>query len=401
MPPKRSGARYGSRKRKVRFAGYGRTGVYKRLGKRRGVFRGRKRRTGYRKRPLRKRSNRAKIYKRRKAKSFRTALTKATGIVHNIHRNVISQWVVPLTVQRNVGFTTVFAEPMAQYLYPKLTGNEEQFMYGPMCLADWKEIGNKVGLLDMFSTQTTNIYKMHWLVSYKARYQVLNNNNIPVTYAAIIFKCKKNVPYTSPVDIDFSNSYTNPLNVAGAYLARSGDVATADLEDARNIALHTERVNMEKLPPIYEYWKVIKKQYFTLSPGRMKTHVIKGKQRKYRLIEQYPGPTVQPSPDIAQPRICWWKGTTYILYKAIAAPADFKEAVEPPNRVDKLSTYTTPASIISYQVNYNVIVPDTANDQLRNKTHFLGGSGFGAPASAAEVELMADVDIKKEVIISS
>jgi len=178
---------------------------------------------------------------------------------------------------------------------------------------------------------------------------VLNKNNTTVRYQAIIFKCKKNVPYATPVGSDYTETYTNPLNVAGVYLARAGDVAQADLQDARNVALHTERVHIEKLPPIYEYWKVIKSQYFTLSPGRVKTHYIKSKQRKYRLIDQYPAATVQAAPDIAQPRICWWKGTTWILYKAISLPADLKEAVEPPERVNKLSTYTTPPFIGTFR----------------------------------------------------
>lgn len=388
MPPKRGGTRRvrpGSRKKRVRFYAYGRTGILgqRTMGRRRSTVRGRKRRGGYRKRSAS--TKRRKLYKRRKARSFRTQLTKAQGISTTFTRNIQSQFLIPISQERTIAGIVEQPEPMAHYMYPRDRESTEStaYMYGPLCTEDWNLI--MLQCLPTFAVgANSSLYKIALLIAYQARYQVINQTNVAVHYEAYVFRVKKSVPLTSQVGISYD--YRNPLNVAGNYLTRTQDLGPGDNNNADSIALHTERVHFEKMPPIREYFKLIKKSKFTLQPGKMKTHYIKSKQRKYRIIENYPTVVVLETGIPVQYQ-CWWKGTTFIVYKSLSSPADILSDGET-NYLTKFSTRTTPASLVSYQCNYHVLKPALAEEQLDMVHINLPTIGYRAAVNETAISAM-------------
>jgi len=386
MPPKRN-RRYGVGRRKRLGGGLA-------YGMGRGRYKGSRKRVSFagasRRRIKRRRGGR--ITKRRgtgrrrhsknnmSLATFRRKMLKADGLRYKLTRNIQSEFQVPLAS------VDAIQEPKAQYMWPKDVGTTDQTaaFYTPL---NWNDVDAIVPAV--FGTQwygtgnTSQVWEIKASLSWQARYQVVNLTNVTVNYEVMMFKCKRDIPnFASTTE---GQSFANPLNIAGQYLKQTNDKAGADSGDASNGGLHTERNQLNNIPAWNYWYKQVTKKKFSLAPGKMKTNFIKSKTKPFQLIDWYPQTIVQSAIPIEPPALfCRRKGQTFLLYKMLSAPADVNDSAAPK---DAESTRTTPLSLLSYQVNYTLFVPE-----LYQRTKFLPLTtiGYKAGAAQADIRVMGD-----------
>lgn len=311
----------------------------------------------------------------------------AEGRIITMSRNVQSVF----KVQLSNTYLGSEEEPMATYIYPRENLATETLgaFFGPLNLADWNLIMSQTYGAGTIWGTTDQLYDHRIQIGYKARYQIRNNTGYPGKYEVLVFKWRKDVPNFNQAS--FTYPWDHPLNVAGAYLEKQSDIASNDLENADNKGLHTERIKLENIPPIRQYLKLIKKKYFVLGPGAIKTHILKKKLKTYRLSDAY---NQQLGSIVSQPQPIWtWrKGNILLFYKSISDPSALVAADTNPLTVN--TTRTTPVTLLSYQCNYftrheSAILPDH-----RSRHVTLTTIGYKDNALEADIANIGDDDMK-------
>jgi len=276
-------------------------------------------------------------------------------------------------------------------MWPKNIGATDATasFYTPLNNLDIDDLVPTVFGTQWFGTaRTTQAWDVKATLGWKARYQVVNMTNVTVQYEKLVFKVIKDTPNIASTVAN--QSLQNPLNIAGQYLRQSEDKAAADSGDATNGGLHTERNQLTAIPAWTHWHRLVQKKKFSLAPGKMHTDYITSKQKPFNLIDWFPQTIVQAAIPIEPvPFWCRRKGQHFILYKMLSAPADCNDASAPENAE---STRTTPLSLLSYQVNYNMFIPN-----VLQKTRFLplATLGYKAGIAAADIVVMGDIDVQE------
>lgn len=398
MPPKRrrssvSGYRYPSRKRARRTYRQSRPTARARFAFARGG-----RRSSYRRRvqPVRcrgvvRRGRKRSVRRRRgPSRQFKMNLLKAEGQLYKFSRNVQSEFQVPFTLAAAGGGTN--AEPMAQYMWPRTNSASEQLVpLGFMTPEDAVDIATMVPLVygtTWYSSVVDEVFRTGWNIAYKARYQCTNMSNTETRYEVLVFRQVRDAPNTTASA--FAASLINPLNVVGSQLKGGLDRTGVDFADARNTALHTERILLENQPSWRHYHKLLSKKKFVLGPGKTKTHYIGRKTRFVKMLEYFPDTIIgQP----AAPTMLMYRrrGDKFLMYKALSSPADVNDTVI---GLAAETTRTIPVSLLSYQCNYFIHKPNVrpASAYITLPTH-----GIKAVVGAADIVVMADDNVQEVV----
>jgi len=322
------------------------------------------------------------------ATSFKRKLLRAEGQQYKASRNIECQFKVPL---QNWGSTIgAEAEPTAQYVWPRTPDADEAAIDSYRHPFDqWDQfdlLTNVFGATWWNTVFDTSLYSTSFLMSYIARYQIMNGTNIPVRFQALTFKVKKNVPWSSTANGTLNLS--NPMNIAGEYLYRSRDTVNTDQGGAKNKALHTERVQIERIPTWNHWFRLVRKKHFSLDPGASHSVVVKRRQRNLRMIDVMPNATSFTA--VPAPAFCFMEGDVFVMFKMLSDIADVNDATTDP--LTALSTRTTPLCLLSYQVNYFIarpaVMPKTSYQALQS-------SGFKEDVTEATIGVMADDDIKE------
>jgi len=235
----------------------------------------------------------ASRHKSAKRSNFERQLLLAEGQVYKFTRNVQSEFEVPWLTIANL-------EPMAQYLYPKTLGAEAYSTYfTPWFNADIQDIMPLVYGTSWYNTLSSEVFDTSLLVSSQARYQVTNGSNTPVNYEKLVFEVKRDVPSYEYKE-EVGSGTQNPMDMAGLYLASTGDKTTADQLNANNAGLHTERTQIQN-NPLWNHWYTLKERTrFQLAPGQTRTDRLNSKERRWRPLDAFPDILTQTS-TVTQP----------------------------------------------------------------------------------------------------
>lgn len=317
--------------------------------------------------------------------TFKKKMLLAQGIVNKFTRNIQSEFQVPDITAHAV------QEPMAQWMWARQPNADETDVsfYHPASYQDLSTMMPTIlgGVTWYNTTGISEIFDSHFMLAWRAKYQVTNMSNVPVRYVLKVFKVKKNVENISAT-AGSSQSLANPLNMVGQYLRATGDKAAIDSPDAANGGLHTERTRLETIPTWTHWYKTIKTVPFKLEPGVTKTYSLRRKYVTYKTVDLYPtlvdGTGTQPAI-----RSLRRKGDVFVMVKMLSEVAGVNDGVV---GLAATTTRTRPVSILSYSCNYF-----TRRVPVAIKTQFTGlpSYGFAPTVLDANRVVMADEDIKE------
>lgn len=278
-------------------------------------------------------------------------------------------------------------DPAAGGVLPNpITAETNQSFYHPENSIDLNAILRTVFGTNMFTTVVSEVFDAKFTIAYKAAYTVTNLTNIPVRYECLKFRVIRDVPAYG--DGGTNIGLQNPFNMAAHYYYSTQDRNATDI-GVFQTAIHTERNQLTNNPAWYHWYKLVKKDKFTLGPGKMKKHTLSRKAHQMSLLEVYPNIVIAQAnpPYVANARR---RGDTFIVYKMLSDAADANGASG--NIWQDQSTRTTPLSLLAYQCNYTVCRPNT---QVKTLFFPLDTLGYKQVPVAADIVVMADDDIKE------
>jgi len=325
------------------------------------------------------------------ASKFRRKLNAELGDQWLMTRAVQSEFQVPLSLDSTGTGQPI--EPAAQYCWPRSVtagSAEKDEMWYPWCTADVQAFLDNCFTSNQILYQNAILFKNFFTCRYTAEYSVRNQTNFPVRYEILRFRCKRDIYRKTDTN---HRDYTNPFNMASLYLYRLADQSAADSSYADNRALHTNRVKFEQIPTITSVFSC-RKKYRTLQPGQVIHYTIHGK-KTFNVIDLVGDTIVGTAASWAHPQ--WFEGTKWMAFKMLSDSADYTGADgETGNILHNESTRTTPACLLTYEIKYNVLVP---NSNRETKVKLLGSAGIHDAPTAGTIANMADSDEKESVQI--
>lgn len=307
-------------------------------------------------------------------------------------RNVQCEWDIPLSSYTYTVPTRI--EPRARYIYPREPNtNLNASFIAPEYSDDWKRLMTGNFGTSWYDVLSSNLYDINLRMGWRCRYQLQNQTNHPIRYTAYLVKVRRDVPHVDLTTTVNSADYSNIFNVAGNYIARTGDFPT--IPDANNPVLTYESQNVWSYPPVKDVWKVVKRVNFSLDPGQFRAFSLSRKIRRINLVRMYPPTklqtTVQNEPP---PAMEWDRGDCMYVFRQFSAPADYDQQPSSDPLV-QFSTRTTGVSLLTYEVKYYCRLFN--NSMLGTKTRIiLPTLGMVEAPTALNVRIMGDNDVKAE-----
>jgi len=283
-------------------------------------------------------------------------------------------------------------EPMAQYCFvrePKTVangGSEIDAMIYPWNYTDIQYIIDNCMPSNQMLYQNAILFKNFFTCGYTANYSFRNQTNYPTRVEILRFRCRRDI-YRKTDSNHYD--YLNPLNIAGQYLNRLQDAYSTDAVNATNKALHTNRVRFEQLPPIAAKFSCRKKTR-TLSPGQVVNYKVSAR-KTFNMFDLVGDTNVGVSATWAHQQ--WYGGTKWMMFKMLSDSADYTgSSGETGEVLGNTSTRTTPVGLLSYEIKYDIAVPNQSRETVQMKIATIGMTGSIADGTISN---MADSDEKE------
>lgn len=283
-------------------------------------------------------------------------------------------------------------DPPARYCWCRApTASEQDRMIHPW---DQEDIAAIMAELMGVPTATAGIvdWQKQIYVSYKATYQIKNQNNNRTRFEALKFKARKDIQYYID-EGEGRYGYANPFNIAGSWLHRMKDATATPASDASNSGLKRERSQVQRVPPIQQKFSC-KKKAFVLQPGGVKTITVRFK-RWFTLMDifglQIQGATSWPTNPLCE----FWKGQEWVAFKMYSEMADYKDGASV--ALTQNSTRTTPVALMGYQCNYSCLAPIGTTDNPGGKYVYIGSTGIQAAPVAGNIQNIVDSNFNIQV----
>lgn len=298
-------------------------------------------------------------------------------------RNVQSEFQVPLTLAG-----VAQAEPRAQYMWPRTNTSTENstVFYHPEEYHDYNDMVNEIFGTSWYDSIRDEVWRTMLYIAWNCRYEITNLTNVDIHYEALTYKVRRDVSNLGTSTTSYG--FQNPFNVVGMQLCAGQDTGAADASDATNVGLHTERIQLKYQPAWAHFYKEVRKHKFKLGPGKSKTFRLKKKGHVIKLLDIYQSVIVNQGTKPAATN-CRKQGDVFMIFKMLSGAAGINDGIV---GLAATSTRTIPVSLLAYQCNYIINKPNFA---MISKFVALPSSGFGVPASIADIAVMGDDDFKE------